>query len=74
MPHFDRDGHFRTQEQQELRRRRRMAAADDAVSFEGGGSSMLLNFLFVGGIISLAIVVPTVFGRMMDRKRKEHAA
>lgn len=71
MPHFDRDGHFRTQEQHERRRRRRrMAAADGAVSFEGRGS-MLLNFLFVGGIISLAIAVPTLFGRMVVRKRKE---
>lgn len=69
VPHFDRDGHFRTQEQQELRRRRRMAAAEDAMSI-GGGKSLLLNFVFVGGIISLAIAVPTFFGRMVERRPK----
>jgi len=59
VPHFDRDGHFRTQEQQELRRRRRLA--EEGVSFENGGS-LLFNFLFVGGIISLAIAIPTYLG------------
>ncbi len=68
VPHFDRDGHFRTQEQQELRRRRRVAAGE--VSVESGGS-LLLNFLFVTGIISVAIVVPSFFGKMVARRRTE---
>ncbi|KAI9879991.1 MAG: hypothetical protein M1830_006108 [Pleopsidium flavum] len=69
VPHFHRDGHFRTQEQQEIRRRRRMAE-EEGVGFENGGS-LLINFLFVAGIISLAIVLPTLFGRKVVKRRKE---
>ncbi|KAI9796607.1 MAG: hypothetical protein M1825_006531 [Sarcosagium campestre] len=39
VPHFDRDAHFRTQEQQDYRRRRRRAAAQRGAGFRGGGGS-----------------------------------
>ena len=71
VPHFDRDGHFRTHKQQELRRRKRMAAEGGGVSFSTNGGGLLLNFVFVGGIISLAIAVPTLFGKMVTRRRRE---
>ncbi|KAI9701599.1 MAG: hypothetical protein M1836_001655 [Candelina mexicana] len=65
VPHFDREGHFRTQEQQDKRRRRRMAEGE--IPTEGGGS-ILINFIFVGGIVSLAIFIPTLFERKYTRK------
>ncbi|KAI9787468.1 MAG: hypothetical protein M1835_002667 [Candelina submexicana] len=65
VPHFDREGHFRTQEQQDERRRRRMAEGE--IPMQGGGS-ILINFIFVGGIVSLAIFIPTLFERKSTRK------
>ncbi|KAI9798325.1 MAG: hypothetical protein M1833_004897 [Piccolia ochrophora] len=57
VPHFDRQGHFRTQEEQDRRRQQRIA--EGFIPFDGGGST-LVNFLFVGGIVFLGVVVPTV--------------
>ncbi len=68
VPHFDRDGHFRTQAQQDERRRRRMA--EGVMPTEGGGS-MLINFIFVSGIVSLAIFIPTLFERKTPRKGQD---
>ncbi|KAI9710213.1 MAG: hypothetical protein M1812_007485 [Candelaria pacifica] len=65
VPHFDREGHFRTQEQQDERRRRRMS---EGTTISEGGGSVLINFLFVGGIVSLAIFIPTLFERKATRK------
>ncbi|KAI9814999.1 MAG: hypothetical protein M1827_002842 [Pycnora praestabilis] len=65
VPHFDREGHLRTQEQQDQRRRRRMT---EELIPTGGGGSVLINFIFVGSIISLAIFLPTLFERKMTRK------
>ncbi|KAI9843878.1 MAG: hypothetical protein M1837_006031 [Sclerophora amabilis] len=54
VPHFDRDGHYRTQTEQDRRRQRRMS--EDFFPGDRPGS-ILTNFLFVGGIITLAIVM-----------------
>jgi hypothetical protein len=56
IPHFDRQSHFRTQEQQDEYRRRRRAR--DSIPVEPG-SGTFINFVFVGGIVSLAIALPT---------------
>lgn len=50
VPHFDHEGHLRTQEQQELRRQRRLR--EESVRYEEG-ASMIIRFLLIGGIVSL---------------------
>lgn len=65
VPHWDREAHFRTQEQQQRRRKRRLAMRDD-MTFMGGGS-LWLNFLFVSGILALGIAVPGFFGSYRSR-------
>ena len=60
VPHFDQEGHLRTQEQQERRRRRRMR--DGALDDYGDGGSLVVRFLLIGGIVSLACSPFIVFG------------
>ncbi|KAL8833689.1 MAG: hypothetical protein Q9170_004134 [Blastenia crenularia] len=60
VPHFDREGHIRTQEQQDQRRGRRVG--DETVDY-GHGGSILFNFIFVSGILAVTVLIPTVFVR-----------
>lgn len=61
VPHFDQEGHLRTHEQQELRwRRRRRRRQEDSGGYEDG-TSMLIRFLLIGGIVSLAYAPFAVF-------------
>lgn len=57
VPHFDREGHYQRQEQQEQRRQRK--SQDDFVNSNHGGS-MLINFICIGGVISLGCLIPTI--------------
>lgn len=68
IPHFDHDGHYRTQQQQEQRRLKRMH--NDSLDYDNGGS-MLINFVLVGGVISLAYLISTTFdnGRVRNKKK-----
>ncbi len=71
VPHFDREAHLRTQEQQQRRwMLRRRTAEEDAVY---GGAGMLIQFLLVGGVISLALVLPSLFQRDSEQKRKRES-
>ena len=68
VPHFDREAHLRTQEQQQRRwMLRRRSGEEDAVY---GGAGMLIQFLLVGSVISLALVLPSLFERDSEHKRK----
>jgi len=55
VPHFDQDGHYRTQEQQDRRRIRRIR--EESVEFSEGGG-MFLRFLMTSGVVLLAFSVP----------------
>lgn len=70
VPHFDRQGHIRTQVQQDQRRVRR--TGEGAIDYSTGGS-MLLNFFFVSGILAVACLVPVLFvkGKNARESRKE---
>ena len=68
MPYFDRDGHFRTQEQQEKRRRRRFE--EEGGYDYGRGSGMLINFILVGGVLSMALFLPAIFETKGAARRK----
>lgn len=68
VPHFDREAHLRTQEQQQRRwMLRRRNEEEDAVY---GGAGMLIQFLIVGGVISLALILPSLFERDSEQKRR----
>ena len=55
VPHFDRDGHFRTHEQQEERRRGKIRRGyeNDGVDFAATG--VWMNFFLVSGVVGLAV-------------------
>ena len=68
VPHFDREAHLRTQEQQERRwMLRRRAEGEDAAS---GGAGMLIQFLLVSGVVSFALVAPSLFERNAGQRRE----
>lgn len=77
VPHFDREGHFRTHTNHERRRQSRRSREHIPLDPE---RSTLGNFVLLGGIISLGLFIPSfLFERLMrpvtaeDRqsKRKE---
>ena len=70
VPHFDRNGHYRTQEQQESRRRRRQEkqAAD-----YGGVPGVWINFVIIGGVVSLASLPFLLFERTQDIKSRHRS-
>ena len=70
VPHFDRKGHFRTQEQQDQRRRRRIEAEN--VEYDRDNGDVLRLFLVVGGVVGLACVLPSAFGNGWTRKGREN--
>ncbi|CAL3967443.1 unnamed protein product [Diplocarpon coronariae] len=60
VPHFDREAHHRTQEKHSRRWHRRKGMEDRQVPAGEMPRSMLANFLFVGGILSIGIFVPSL--------------
>ena len=58
VPHFDREGHHRTQEQQDLRRQRKMQ--EESVEYYEGGS-VLLKFILITAVVTFAFSIPTMF-------------
>ncbi|KAG0652420.1 hypothetical protein D0Z07_0991 [Hyphodiscus hymeniophilus] len=71
VPHFDRDGHFRTHENYDQRRRQRIN--HDSVP-RGETRGMFANFLFVGGIISLGVFIPSLIFERLTKKAKVEKA
>lgn len=71
VPHFDREGHFRTHESVERARhraRRKQAAMDDMT---GGGPSMLFNFVLLSGVLTVVFgVTGALFPRGTGDPRK----
>ncbi|KAL9001191.1 MAG: hypothetical protein Q9169_000375 [Polycauliona sp. 2 TL-2023] len=64
--HFDRDTHFRTQEQQDQRRQRR---AEGTGLDYSGGENMLWKFIFVSGILAAACLVPAIFHQRRSQRQ-----
>lgn len=67
VPHFDREGHFRTHESYDKRRRQRIRQ-DYVPTAETRGT--FANFVFVGSIISLGVFVPSLIFERLTRKSK----
>lgn len=63
VPHFDKEKHYRRQEQQEQWRQRR---GQDSFIGPGTNGSLLINFLWVSGVISAACLIPAIL-----EKRKQ---
>lgn len=69
MPHFDREGHSRTQEQQDHRRKRRIE--QENVDFSDGGS-LFVQFALISTVVAFALSIPSLFESTTSRhKRKE---
>lgn len=66
VPHFDKEGHFRTHQGYERRRRERMKRGfGEGVEDDLRPTGMLGQFFLLGGLLFVCIVVPTVvFGRV----------
>jgi hypothetical protein len=74
VPHFDKEGHFRTHEGYEKRRRERRVGEGDTTDEAPKG--ILGQFVFVTGIIFVGVLVPSlVFERLVrapnGRKKEE---
>ena len=67
VSHFDREGHSRTHEHYDKRRRQKMregfAPTDDT-------RGTFANFLFVGGIVSLGVFIPSLVFERLTAKPK----
>ncbi|KAF8862338.1 DnaJ-domain-containing protein [Acephala macrosclerotiorum] len=70
VPHFDREGHTRTHENNTRRWARRKGMQDGWVPEAGAPRGTLANFLFVGGIVGVAVLVPAlIFERVTNAGR-----
>ncbi|KAI4162551.1 MAG: hypothetical protein LQ342_003782 [Letrouitia transgressa] len=67
VPHFDHEGHLRTQEQQDQRRKHR---AGDSSAQYGSGGSIPLNFIFVSGVITTASLLPFIFSNRQQTRNR----
>jgi hypothetical protein len=68
VKHFDKEGHFRTHDKQEKRRQQRRD--EDYVPIVPP-AGMLGQFLFIGGIISLGVLLPGYFFERLTAKNKK---
>ena len=68
VPHFDREGHYRTQKQQDQRRRRRREG--EGIGFVRGGG-VLSQFLMISALVTFAFSIPTLFDRSRDGRKKK---
>ena len=68
VPHFDREGHHRTQEQQDRRRQRRIQ--EESVGYYEGGS-VLLKFIFITAVVTFAMSVPTMLETSVRRPKQK---
>jgi len=72
VPHFDKEGHFRTHEGYEKRRRERRVG--EVGTSDEGPRGILGQFVFVTGIIFVGVLVPSlIFERLTkaSNTRKE---
>lgn len=70
VPHFDKEGHFRTHEQIENEKRKHRRVKPEHVPI-GEGKGMFAQFLFISGIISLGVLVPSLIFERMTQSSKE---
>lgn len=70
VPHFDREGHFRTHvNQQNRRQQRKRESGWGEIPMGHAPRSTLVNFLFVSGIIGLGVFIPgLIFERFSSKK------
>ncbi|KAG9242586.1 hypothetical protein BJ878DRAFT_514716 [Calycina marina] len=75
VPHFDKRGHFKTQEGVLGRRKMRGVLGDEdaGVSEEGGGGQGPMGlFLWIGALVGLSVLVPSLVGVRAGRKKTSH--
>lgn len=65
VPHFDKEGHFRTQEEYDKRRRMRQKKMEDGDGFDSTGhlKGPWGELFLIGGIIVVGMMLPSFFSR-----------
>ncbi len=70
VPHFDKERHYRTQENQDKRWQRRRD--ENFVQSGEVEPSTFTNFFMIGGILGLTILLPSlVFSKMTSPRKRE---
>jgi len=70
VPHFDKEGHFRTHEQYEKRRRRRM---EEEGLPTGPITGPFGQFFLVSAIVAVGITIPSlIFGKLSGKSNKDN--
>ncbi|MCJ1380533.1 hypothetical protein MMC17_003641 [Xylographa soralifera] len=69
VPHFDREGHLWTQEQQEMRRKRRMEG--EGAEYDARGPGILFNFLLISGVVGFASLVTAAWREGVGLEERE---
>ncbi|KAE8452982.1 hypothetical protein EG329_012169 [Mollisiaceae sp. DMI_Dod_QoI] len=72
VPHFDREGHTRTHENHTRRWARRKGMQDGWLPEQAAPRGTLANFLLVGGIISMGILVPSLIFERVTKSRDKN--
>jgi len=67
VPHFDREAHSRTQEQQDHRRRRRLE--EESVEYSEGGS-LFVKFALISAVVVFALSIPSCFDSGTSKRNK----
>ncbi|KAI5201669.1 DnaJ-domain-containing protein [Aureobasidium subglaciale] len=71
VPHFDREGHFRTHDNvQKNRHRARRRTGDVSTDDILGSTSMLFNFVLLSGVLTVIFGVSGILFRKTDNKKK----
>ena len=75
VPHFDKQGHFRTHEgiQAERRRQQRRTSGEERVNSDARSSGLMGQFLLVTAVVGLTVWVPGFLLERLTRtgKREE---
>ncbi|MCJ1289755.1 hypothetical protein MMC34_001288 [Xylographa carneopallida] len=69
VPHFDREGHLWTHEQQEMRRKRRMEG--EGAQYDARGPGILFNFLLISGVVGFASLMTAVWREGVGLEERE---
>lgn len=71
VPHFDRDGHYRTHLNHDRRRRRRSAPGEGSSGIDSTGG-ILANFVIVSTVLGFVAFAPMMVFSQVGQKKDKH--